>query len=328
MSCGYLDEARAWRDWLLRAVAGEPSKLQTLYGAAGARRLTELDLPWLGGYEGSRPVRIGNAAHTQRQLDVYGELMDTFQLARRSKLETGEAGWRLERALLAFLDKAWSEPDEGIWEVRGPRRHFTHSKVMAWVAFDRAIKAIDQFGLEGPRSDWVRRRDQIHAEVCERAFDAKLGAFTQAYGTRLLDASLLMMPLVGFLPADDQRVAGTVSAIERELVVDGFVHRYTTSEERNLDGLRGHEGAFLPCTFWLADNYVLQGRRDEARELFERLVGVANDVGLLAEEYDPIAKRQLGNFPQAFSHVSLINTAHNLEATDGPAKDRHAAGRK
>jgi GH15 family glucan-1,4-alpha-glucosidase len=199
---------------------------------------------------------------------------------------------------------------------------------MAWVAFDRAIKAIDQFGLEGPRKDWVQLRDRIHAEVCDRAFDAKLGAFTQAYGTRLLDASLLMMPLVGFLPADDQRVAGTVAAIERELVVDGFVHRYTTSEERNLDGLRGHEGAFLPCSFWLADNYVLQGRRDEARELFERLLGVANDVGLLAEEFDPIAKRQLGNFPQAFSHVSLINTAHNLEAEDGPAKDRHAAGRK
>jgi GH15 family glucan-1,4-alpha-glucosidase len=270
-------------------------------------------------------VRIGNAAVTQRQLDVYGEVMDALHLARRAGLEPDADAWNLQKAMLDFLAAASAEPDEGIWEMRGPKRHFTHSKVMAWVAFDRGIKAMEAFGRDGPADLWRANRDRLHAEVIARGYDADRNAFTQFYGSRELDASLLMMPLVGFLPPDDPRVVGTVSAIERELMDDGFVHRYATSPTAKVDGLPAGEGAFLACTFWLADNYVLQGRREEARQVFERLLTVANDVGLMAEEYDPRARRLLGNFPQAFSHVSLINTAQNLVRERGPAKDRESA---
>jgi GH15 family glucan-1,4-alpha-glucosidase len=325
ITCGYIHEAAAWRNWLLRAVAGDPSKLQIMYGPTGDRRLPEMELPWLPGYEGSAPVRIGNAAVTQRQLDVYGEVMDALHLARRAGLEPDADAWNLQKAMLDFLAAASAEPDEGIWEMRGPKRHFTHSKVMAWVAFDRGIKAMEAFGRDGPADLWRANRDRLHAEVIARGYDADRNAFTQFYGSRELDASLLMMPLVGFLPPDDPRVVGTVSAIERELMDDGFVHRYATSPTAKVDGLPAGEGAFLACTFWLADNYVLQGRREEARQVFERLLTVANDVGLMAEEYDPRARRLLGNFPQAFSHVSLINTAQNLVRERGPAKDRESA---
>jgi GH15 family glucan-1,4-alpha-glucosidase len=325
MSCGYGEEAEAWWNWLLRAAAGDPSRLQIMYGSAGERRLVENELPWLPGYAGSRPVRVGNRAYSQRQLDVYGEVMDALHVARRSGLRPNAESWSLQRALLKFLEAIWHEPDEGIWEVRGPRRHFTHSKMMAWVAFDRGIKAVERFGLEGPAARWREHRDRLHAEICERGFDARRQAFTQFYGSDELDASLLMMPLVGFLPPQDPRVKGTVAAIERDLVEDGFVRRYQTSDSGHVDGLPAGEGLFLPCTFWLADNYVLMGRRDEAEALFERLLSVANDVGLLAEEYDPRAKRQLGNFPQAFSHVSLINTARNLTNGSGPAHHRREA---
>jgi GH15 family glucan-1,4-alpha-glucosidase len=323
-SCGFRNEAAAWRDWLLRAAAGDPARLQIMYGVRGERRLDELELPWLPGYEASVPVRIGNAAVNQRQLDVYGEIMDALHLARRVDGLPHDAAWDLQKVILEFLETIWHEPDEGIWEVRGPRRHFTHSKVMAWVAFDRSIRAIERSGLEGPADRWRAERDQLHAEICREGFDAGRGTFTQFYGSSELDASLLMIPLVGFLPPDDPRVTGTVAAIESELLADGFVHRYRTSHDGRVDGLPAGEGVFLPCSFWLADNYALQGRADEARTLFERLLALANDVGLLAEEYDPAARRLLGNFPQAFSHVSLINTAHNLSRAHGPAKDRMA----
>src|SRR6185436_5161409 len=309
---GYTEEATAWRNWLLRAAAGDPASLQTMYGVAGERRLTELELEWLPGFADSKPVRIGNAAVHQFQLDVYGELIDALHLGRRGGIAVDKAAWAFERALMAFLDHAWTEPDEGIWEVRGPRRHFTHSKVMAWVAFDRAVKAVERYGLEGPADRWRARRDQIHAEVCERGFDRDRGTFTQFYGSRELDASALMFPLVGFLPATDPRIVGTVQAIEHELKADGFILRYQTSESGHVDGLPAGEGLFLPCTFWLADNYVLQGHPDRAEELFERLVAIANDVGLFSEEFDPRTGRFLGNFPQALTHVSLINTAQNL----------------
>jgi GH15 family glucan-1,4-alpha-glucosidase len=321
LGAGYTDEAAAFREWLLRAIAGDPSQIQVLYGLAGERRLPELELPWLAGYEGSKPVRIGNQASEQLQLDVYGELMDTLHQGRRFQLEADEAGWRLQTNLMEYLEKIWEQPDEGIWEVRGPRRHFTHSKVMAWVALDRAVKTVEEFKLAGPASRWRAVRDQIHASICDNGYDSKLGSFVQFYGSKELDASLLLLPLVGFLPPEDPRIVGTVRAIERNLMRGGFVDRYAPREE--VDGLPGGEGAFLPCSFWLADNYVLQGRRDDARELFERLLGLANDVGLLAEEWDPVRCRQLGNFPQAFSHVSLVNTAKNLEADeDGPALQR------
>jgi GH15 family glucan-1,4-alpha-glucosidase len=319
---GHVDEARAWRDWLLRAVAGKPSELQILYGPAGERRIPELELPWLPGYERSRPVRIGNAAATQFQLDVYGELIDSMHIARRAGIPADENAWRLERAVLEFLETAWREPDEGIWEVRGPRRHFTHSKVMAWVAFDRAVKAVKHLGCDGPAERWARLRDQIHDEVCRRAFDAELGAFVQSYDSRRLDASVLMMPLVGFLPVHDARVRGTVDAIERHLVADGLVWRYLPEGTESVDGLPSGEGVFLPCSFWLADNLVLLGRYADAERLFERLLALRNDVGLLAEEYDPRGRRLLGNFPQAFSHVSLVNTARNLSRAGGPAEHR------
>jgi len=320
MSAGFVSEARAWRDWLLRAVAGDPAQIQILYGIAGERRLPELELDWLPGYQGARPVRIGNAASRQLQLDVFGEVLDALHLSRRVGLSYEEASWALEKNLVEHLEKIWLEPDEGIWEVRGPRRQFTHSKVMAWVALDRAVKSMEQFGLEGPLERWRGVRDQIHASVCREGFDAEQGSFVQSYGSKELDASLLLVPIVGFLPPSDPRVLGTVAAIEKRLVRDGFVERYETRS--GVDGLPPGEGVFLPCSFWLADNYVLQGRREEARVLFERLIGLCNDVGLLSEEYDPRAKRLVGNFPQAFSHVSLINTALNLSRAEGPAQDR------
>ena len=317
---GYTEEASAWRNWLLRAVAGDPSSLHIMYGMRGERRLPELELPWLPGYENSRPVRVGNAAATQLQLDVYGEVMDALHLARRAGLTNDADAWALQQALLGHLEQAWREPDEGVWEVRGPRRHFTHSKVMTWVAFDRAVKAVERYGASGPVDRWRQLRDEVHAEVCREGFDAHRNTFTQYYGSEELDASLLLIPLVGFLPATDPRVVGTVTAIERELMWNGFVQRYITKE--HIDGLPPGEGVFLACTFWLADNYALQGRHDEAVQIFERLLSLRNDLGLLAEQYDPKQKRLLGNFPQAFSHVMLINTGRNLAREHGPAEER------
>jgi GH15 family glucan-1,4-alpha-glucosidase len=320
MTAGYTGEARAWRDWLVRAVAGDPKQMQIMYGVAGERRLTELEVGLLPGYEGSAPVRIGNDAATQYQLDVYGELMDSLHQARRSGIPSHPTAWHVQRVLLDFLESGWREPDDGIWEVRGPRRHFTHSKVMAWVAFDRAVKAVERFGLAGPVDRWRRLRDEIHAEVCREGYDAERRTFTQYYGSRELDASLLMIPLVGFLPPSDPRIAGTVKAVKGELTQDGFVRRYSTRTD--VDGLPGGEAAFLVCTLWLADNLALLGRRREARRLFERILELRNDLGLLSEEYDPAARRLVGNFPQALSHVGLVNTAYNLTATHGPAEHR------
>jgi GH15 family glucan-1,4-alpha-glucosidase len=323
MLAGYHEEAAAWRDWLLRAVAGDPSQLQIMYGPAGERRLPELELDWLPGYEGSRPVRIGNAAVKQRQLDVYGEVMDVLHQARRSGIAPSEVAWALQKALIGFLESSWVGPDEGIWEVRGPPRHFTHSKVMAWVAFDRAIKAVERFQLSGPVDRWRQKRAEIHAEVCSRGYDASRGAFTRYYGSKELDASLLMIPLVGFLPPEDERVRGTVDAVERELLADGLVRRYADSQ--HVDGLPPGEGAFIACTFWLVDNLTLLGRHERARQLFEHLLALRNEVGLLSEEYDPTARRLVGNFPQAFSHVALINSAYNLSREGGPAHHRKAS---
>ncbi len=315
MSVGYQDEAQAWRDWLLRAVAGNPARVQILYGLRGHRRLPEATLPWLPGYEGSAPVRIGNAASEQLQLDVYGEVMGALFVAQTRGLASQEPSWALQTKMMEFLERHWDEPDEGIWEIRGPRQHFTHSKIMAWLAFDCAVKSIERFGLPGPADRWSAVRQQIHDSVCARGFDRELGSFVQAYGRRDLDASLLMIPLVGFLPATDPRVVGTVAAIERDLMRDGFVARYRS--ESDVDGLPAGEGAFLPCTFWLVDNYALQGRTTEAHALFDRLIGLCNDVGLLSEEYDPVAGRMLGNFPQAFTHVALVNSALDLARSDG-----------
>jgi GH15 family glucan-1,4-alpha-glucosidase len=285
-----------------------------MYGIAGERRLTELELVWLDGYESSRPVRIGNAAANQRQLDVYGEVLDALYHARLAGLEPSADTWALTRKLLGWLEDGWREPDEGIWEVRGPRRHFTHSKVMAWVAFDRAVRTVEEDGLEGPVERWRALRDEIHDEVCQRGFDRDIGAFTQSYGLPLLDASALMIPLVGFLPADDPRVVGTVSAIERELLRDGFVQRYRPDETSvEVDGLPPGEGTFLPCSFWLAQVYALQGRLDDAERLFERLLALRNDLGLLSEEYDVDASRLVGNFPQAFTHLTLVDAALTLD---------------
>jgi GH15 family glucan-1,4-alpha-glucosidase len=317
---GYTAEAVEWREWLLRAVAGEPANAQILYGVAGERLTPEWELSWLPGYADSRPVRAGNAAATQFQLDVYGEVLDVHHTARRHGLPADANAWNVERVMVEFVERMWREPDEGIWEVRGPRRHFTHSKVMAWVALDRAVKAVERFGLEGPVERWRGVRDTIHADVCRNGYEADVGAFVQFYGSRLLDASLLMIPLVGFLPADDPRMLGTVKAIQEHLTTDGFVARYPTVPD--VDGLPPGEAAFLPCSFWLADNLALQGRYDEARALFEKLLAVRNDVGLLSEEYDPRQRRLLGNFPQAMSHMALINTAANLTRAGGPAKDR------
>jgi GH15 family glucan-1,4-alpha-glucosidase len=326
MSGGFTTEALAWRDWLLRAVAGDPSKLQIMYGPAGERRLPEFEIPWLPGYEGSRPVRIGNAAVSQLQLDVYGEMMDTMYLARRAGIPPEPDAWTLQRALLKYLEGNWDQPDEGIWEVRGPRRHFTHSKVAVWLAFDRAIKTVEKFGEEGPVDRWRTLRDRLHTEICTQGYDASRRTFTQYYGSKELDAALLLLPLVGFLEPEDPRVRGTVDAIERELMHRGFVRRYTTSDDGKVDGLPEGEGAFLACTFWLADNYVLLGRLDDARALFERLLAVRTDLGLLAEEYDPVRKRLVGNFPQALSHVSLINTARNLSRDKSAPADHRKSG--
>jgi GH15 family glucan-1,4-alpha-glucosidase len=320
LNAGYEQEARQWREWLLRAAAGKPSQVHIMYGIAGERRLPEQELPWLPGYEGSAPVRIGNGAYDQFQLDVFGEVLDTLHHCWLAGIDAGEDGWRLEKSLLRHLETVWTKPDEGIWEVRGPKRHFTHSKMMAWVALDRGVKGIEKFGLEGPRDRWAALRDEIHEQVCREGFNASKGAFVQFYGTDLLDASLLMMPLVGFLPATDPRVRGTIEAIERELTNDGFVSRYTTVEE--VDGLPPGEGAFLLCTFWLADNLQLLGRTADARRIFERLLAARNDVGLLSESYDVDARRLVGNFPQAFSHIGLINTARNLSRHGGPAENR------
>ncbi len=325
---GYTEEAVAWRNWLLRAVAGDPADLQIMYGPAGERRLTEFEVPWLRGYEGSAPVRVGNAASRQRQLDVYGEVMDAMHLALTSGVDVDHAAWELEKTLVCGLESLWEQPDEGIWEVRGPRRHFTHSKVMAWVAFDRAIRMAEEFGLEGPIERWRSVRARIRDEVCEHGFSRERQSFTQFYGSGEVDASLLLLPIVGFLPPTDPRVVGTIAAIERDLLRDGFLLRYVThSRSPEVDGLPPGEGVFLPCTFWLADSYALQGRHAEARAAFERVLKLANDVGLLSEEYDPDNGRLVGNFPQAFTHVALVNTARNLARTEGgPAEDRRARG--
>ncbi|MFF1446590.1 glycoside hydrolase family 15 protein [Streptomyces sp. NPDC058274] len=309
LSVGYQEEAEAWRDWLLRAVAGDPADLQIMYGLGGERRLTEYELPWLPGFADSAPVRVGNDAVEQLQLDVYGEVIDSLSLARRAGLPMKPHMWRVQVALMEFLRTAWRQPDEGLWEVRGPRRHFVHSKVMAWVAADRAVRTLEfDPKLTGDLEGWRAMRDEVHREVCEHGYDAERNTFTQSYGSRELDASTLLIPRVGFLPPDDPRVIGTIDAIRDELGHSGFVRRYST-DETDIDGLPGDEGTFLVCSFWLAEALHMTGRADEARDLFERLVGLANDVGLLSEEYDPLAGRQLGNFPQAFSHIGLVTTA-------------------
>ncbi len=323
MNAGFVEEARGWRDWLLRAVAGDPARMQILYGVAGERRVPELELDWLPGYAGSAPVRVGNAAHEQFQLDVYGEVMDALHLARTHGLAPNDHAWALQRKVMEFLEGAWDSPDEGIWEVRGPRRHFTHSKVLAWVAFDRAIQGCERWDMPGPVKHWRRLREEIHEEVCREGFSAELNSFTQSYGSKELDASTLLIPLVGFLPPDDPRVVGTVDAILRDLTRDGFVDRYQPKNTHNeVDGLSGGEGVFLPCSFWLVDALLMLERDEEARELFGRLVALSNDLGLLSEEYDPSAKRLLGNFPQAFTHVGLVNSAYNLSQHIGPMHQR------
>lgn len=318
---GYREEAMAWREWLLRAVAGDPAEIQVMYGITGKRRLSEYELPWLGGHAGSRPVRVGNAAHTQRQTDVFGEIMDAFRSADIHGIEPGDDARHVQEALLNHLEGHWQLPDSGIWEMRGPEQRHTHSAVMAWVAFDRAVTSAAAGRLSGPIGHWKAIRDDIHAEICRYGYDADRGVFVQHYGSKELDAALLRIPLVGFLPPNDPRVTRTADAIARDLMVDGFVMRYRS--EGTPDGLPSGEGTFLICSFWLADNLVLLGRRSEALALFERLIAIRNDVGLLSEEYDPRARRFLGNFPQAFSHIGLINTAHNLTLDQGPA-DRRA----
>jgi GH15 family glucan-1,4-alpha-glucosidase len=323
---GYEDEAAAWREWLLRAVAGSPKDLQILYGVTGVRRLDEYEVPWLPGYRGSAPVRVGNAAATQFQLDVYGEVMDTLHLARAAGLPPEPEAWKVQIALLKDLESRWRQPDDGLWEVRGPRRHFTHSKVMAWVAFDRAIKDAERDGLKGPVARWRKVRTAIHAEVCKNAFDSRRNSFVQSYGSAHLDASLLLIPQVGFLPAEDPRVRGTIAAIERSLLVNGLVVRYSTAT--HVDGLPAGEGAFLPCSFWLADSYALTGRRREAEALFKRLLSLANDVGLFAEEYDTRAGRMSGNFPQALTHMALVNSARLLSIPDHEARNASARGER
>jgi len=323
---GYADEASAWREWLLRAVAGSPDDLQILYGVTGVRRLDEYEVAWLPGYEKSAPVRIGNAAAKQFQLDVYGEVMDTLHLARAAGLPPEPEAWKVQVALLKYLESHWQLEDDGLWEVRGPRRHFTHSKVMAWVAFDRAIKDAELDGLDGPIDDWRRLRAAIHSEVCERGFDGRRNSFVQSYDSAHLDASLLLIPQVGFLPPDDPRVLGTIAAIERHLLADGLVMRYSTATR--VDALPAGEGAFLPCSFWLADSYLLTGRREESEALFERLLALSNDVGLFAEEYDPRERRMLGNFPQALTHMALVNTARLLSMPEHEARGASARGER
>jgi GH15 family glucan-1,4-alpha-glucosidase len=320
MDAGYVDEAAAWRDWLVRAVAGSPRQMQIMYGVGGERRLTEWEAPWLRGYADSRPVRIGNAAHSQLQLDVFGEVMDALHQARVAGLDCMERAWAIQREQLEHLEELWHQPDYGIWEVRGPPQHFVHSKVMCWVAFDRGIKDAERFGFKCPLPRWRALRQRIHEEVCTRGYDRQRNTFVQAYDSSLLDASLLLIPILGFLPADDPRVHGTIAAVERDLLRGGLVQRYHTT--RTDDGLPPGEGAFLACSFWLVDAYALCGRRRDAEELFEHLIGLCNDVGLLAEEYDPASRRMLGNFPQAFSHLSLVGSAFNLSHTDKPVQQR------
>ena len=323
---GYHDEAVAWREWLLRAAAGSPEDLQILYSVTGERRLDEIEIGWLPGYRGAVPVRVGNAASQQFQLDVYGEVMDTLHLARCAGLEPEPAAWKVQVALLQFLESNWQQPDEGIWEIRGPRRHFTHSKVMAWVAFDRAVKDMEVFGLDGPLERWRDVRDAIHAQVCAAGYDARSHTFVQSYGSPHLDASLLLIPQVGFLPPDDPRVRGTVDAIERNLMADGLVLRYSTATD--VDTLPPGEGTFLPCSFWLADSLVLTGRREEGEALFERLLALSNDLGLLSEEYDTRERRMLGNFPQALTHMALIHTARLLSIPAEQAKHASEKGER
>jgi GH15 family glucan-1,4-alpha-glucosidase len=314
LRAGYIDEARSWRDWLLRAIAGSPEDIQIMYGVAGERRLTELQLPWLSGYEGSQPVRIGNGASNQLQLDVYGEVVEALYRARARGLEPSDDSWRLTSKIIDWLESGWRQEDEGIWEVRGPRRHFTHSKVMAWVAFDRAVKMDEQRGREGNADRWRACREDVRKDVLKSGFNADVGTFVQYYGSDRLDASLLLIPLVGFLPATDERVVATVDAIRRDLLRDGFVERYRADAENvDVDGLPPGEGVFLPCSFWLVAVLAQQGKHDDAIELYERLLSLRNDVGLVSEEYDPESKRLVGNFPQAFTHLALVETAFSLE---------------
>jgi GH15 family glucan-1,4-alpha-glucosidase len=327
LGTGYVAEAKAWREWLLRATAGDPSDLQIMYALDGTRRLTESTVDWLPGYERSGPVRIGNAAAQQFQLDVWGEVLDGLHLARDSGIATTDSGWDLQRAMLDFLEGNWQQPDNSLWEVRGPRRHFVHSKVMAWAGLDRAVTATDKHGLDGPADRWRATRDQIHADVCRNGYDPDRNTFTQFYGSHGVDAALLLIPRVGFLPYTDPRITGTIAAVQNDLSHEGFLLRYRPQHDDNVDGLPGGEGAFLACTFWLADALHATGRRDEARELFERLLDLRNDVGLLSEEYDPATRRQLGNTPQAFSLVGLVNTARRLAGTqtrtDASASRQH-----
>jgi GH15 family glucan-1,4-alpha-glucosidase len=317
MIAGYTDEAAAWVQWLLRAVAGSPAEMQTVYGPAGERRIPEWEVDWLAGYEGSRPVRVGNAAVDQFQLDVFGEVMDAFHQARRAGIDGDGPSWEFQRELMAFLADAWRRPDDGIWEVRGPQRHFTHSKVMAWVAFDRAVQAVEKYGRTGPVEEWRATRDEIHAEVCREGWSAERGSFVQFYGGTEVDAALLLIPLVGFLPIEDERVVATVQAVRDDLCEGGLVRRYRTADD-GVDGLPPGEGAFLACSFWLVDALAMLGRHDEAVGMFERLLSLCNDLGLLGEEYDTRLGRLVGNFPQAFSHVALVNAAwgltHELDA--------------
>jgi GH15 family glucan-1,4-alpha-glucosidase len=320
MNAGYYEEANKWRDWLMCAVAGSPQQMQIMYGIGGERRLNEWEADWLAGYEGSKPVRIGNAAHSQLQLDVFGEMMDALHQARLGRLAPGESRWELQTKFIEHLEEIWSSPDSGIWEVRGEQLHFTYSKAMAWVAFDRTVKSAERFGLDGPIDHWRQVRDEIHADICRLGFDKTLGAFVRSYGSKQFDASLLLLPAIGFLPADDPRIIGTVEAVERALVTDGLVRRYNTEQAK--DGLSSGEGVFLACSFWLVDAYIMLGRQDDAVKLFERLLSLRNDVGLLSEEYDPYANRLVGNFPQAFSHLALVNSASNLSHTKKPAEQR------
>jgi GH15 family glucan-1,4-alpha-glucosidase len=320
LTSGYRAEAQAWREWMLRAAAGHPSQLQIMYGLSGERRLNESTLDWLQGYEKSQPVRIGNGAYDQLQIDVYGELMDALHVGRKFQLDPSQDAWRFQKVTLKSLQKRWMRPDKGLWEIRSGARHFTHSKLMAWVAYDRAVKGVEDFGLSGPVAEWRRIREQIRSEILEKGWSDRRKSFTQTYGDHALDASLLMIPLVGFLPADDPRVISTVEAVQQDLMEDGLLLRYR--HDRSEDGLEGREGTFLVCSFWLCDALCMIGRYDEAQDLFERLLSLRNDLGLLAEEYDPRTKRQLGNFPQAFSHIGIVNTRNNLLSARGPAAQR------
>ena len=320
LSCGFQTEAEAWRRWLRHAVAGKPSQVQIMYGLAAERRVPEWTVPWLNGYLESNPVRIGNAAAGQLQVDIFGEVMDSMYQAQKAGLAPDSSSWDLQVKLMEHLETIWQQPDEGIWEFRAGRRHFTHSKVMAWLAFDRAVKSVEEFGLDGPVDHWRSVRDRIHTQVCQHGYDNTVGAFVQSYGSKELDASALLISLVGFLPPSDPRVKSTVDRIGEQLRINNLIRRYRT--DSSCDGLSAGEGAFLACSFWFADNLILQGRRDEAVELFEHLLSLRNDVGLLAEEFDPVSGHMLGNFPQAFYHVALINTAHNLAKSDKPAEQR------